>query len=263
VGGLIHAVPETLDLKVELSSASRFPNIDEHFLLGYAPSFPVFGVGSPDLGVETSWGGSTTTGLRLPWFTGEASAYGSFVNDYIYFAPAVGSNGQPSYDVTIRGTWPRYTYSPVDAWVYGADGLASLGPEFAVGLDVGGALVRAMNVETEEHLVGTPSDRMNIDLVGRLPSAGLMKSTEMRLQMQMVAKQGLTDRSADFAAPPDGYTLFGISVQSELNTDPMPLRIGMEVRNLLNTAYRDYTSLLRYYADQPGRDVRVWAAMSF
>ena len=41
------------------------------------------------------------------------------------------------------------------------------------------------------------------------------------------------------------------------------MRLGVEVRNLLNTAYREYTSLLRYYADQPGRDVRLRVGMDF
>ena len=28
--------------------------------------------------------------------------------------------------------------------------------------------------------------------------------------------------------------------------------LDLEVQNALNTAYRDYTSMLRYYADEPG-----------
>ena len=40
-------------------------------------------------------------------------------------------------------------------------------------------------------------------------------------------------------------------------------RIGLQVHNALNARYRDYTSLLRYYADQPGRDVRIRLGTSF
>ena len=42
-----------------------------------------------------------------------------------------------------------------------------------------------------------------------------------------------------------------------------PLRVGLDARNILNTAHREYTSLLRYYADQPGRDIRVRVGMDF
>ncbi|MFT5686328.1 MAG: iron complex outermembrane receptor protein [Myxococcota bacterium] len=58
VGTLVHAVPEHLDLKLDLSTASRFPNVDELYMLGSAPSFPVYANGHPDLGVETAWGSS-------------------------------------------------------------------------------------------------------------------------------------------------------------------------------------------------------------
>ena len=64
---------------------------------------------------------------------------------------------------------------------------------------------------------------------------------------------------ADFAPPPPGYALLGLSAETTLGK----VRVGAEVHNLLNTAYRDYTSLLRYYADQPGRDIRVRVGMDF
>ena len=31
-----------------------------------------------------------------------------------------------------------------------------------------------------------------------------------------------------------------------------PLRISLQGQNLTNTRYRDYTSLMRYFADEPG-----------
>ena len=33
--------------------------------------------------------------------------------------------------------------------------------------------------------------------------------------------------------------------------------VSVEVQNMLNTRYRDYTSLLRYFADEPGRQVYI------
>ena len=263
LGGLFHLVPDTLDLKAELSSASRFPNIDEHFLLGYAPSFPVSGAGQPDLGIETSWGGSLTVGLRTDWLNGEVSGFGSYVDDYIYFSPELDPSGSPAYDVTIRGTWPRYSYSPIQATLYGVDGLAELGPEAVVGLDVRGSLVRGRNAEDGEHLIRIPADQITVETVGRLPEVASLKDAELRFNINRVQKQSLVDPNNDFAPPPDGYTLLGLSAQVEIDNGKLPLRMGVEVHNLMNVAYREYLSLLRYYADQPGRDIRLWASASF
>lgn len=257
LGALIHLVPDTLDLKVDLSSASRFPNVDELYLIGSAPSFPVYALGNPNLGVETSWSGSATVGLRRPWLTAEASGFGSVIDDYIYFSPDRNPDGSLHYDVTIRGTWPTYEYQPVDAVVYGVDGGFELAPEGLVGLDVVGALVRAQLPGSGQQLVGTPADRLRLTAKLRPGPTGPLDQTELCVSTQLVAMQSRTDLAADFAPPPAGHALLGAAFHTELKLKGRDLRIGLEGRNLLDTAYREYTSLLRYYADQPGRDLRL------
>jgi iron complex outermembrane receptor protein len=56
--------------------------------------------------------------------------------------------------------------------------------------------------------------------------------------------------------------LLGAGIDTEIGRK-LPVRVGVDVHNLLNTAYREYTSLLRYYADQPGRNIRVRVGMDF
>lgn len=257
LGGLVHLVPQHLDLKVDLSSASRFPNVDELYLIGSAPTYPVYALGYPDLRTETTWGGSTTLGLRLPWLVAEASGFGSFVENYVYFAPELNADGSLHYDVTIRGTWPTYAFRPIDAVLYGADGSIDLGPEAPVGVDLSGAVVRARHAETGEHLIGTPPDHLHVALVGRPPSLGRLRDPRVAATVALVARQSRTDLEADFAPPPEGYILLGFTAEVRLDLRGHPLRVGVEGHNLLDTAYREYTSLLRYYADQPGRDFRV------
>ena len=261
LGGLVHLVPDVLDLKLDLSSATRFPNADELYLIGSAPSFPVYGVGNPGLGVETAWTASPTVGLRLPWLLAEVSGFGSRIDDFIYFAPELNAQGEPRFDVTIRGAWPTYGYQPVDATVYGLDGGFELGPNAVVGLDVRGAMVRATNADTGEHLIGTPADQLSMTAAVRPPLAGSFGETELAVTMDLVARQSRTNPAADFAPPPEGYRLLGAHAHTEVDLGGRSLRVGIEGRNLLNVRYREYTSLLRYYADQPGRDVRVRVGM--
>jgi len=257
LGALIHVVPDTLDLKLDLSSASRFPNVDELYLIGSAPTFPVYALGNPSLGIETSWSGSTTLGLRLPWLTAEASAYGSWITDYVYFSPQRNADGSLHYDVTVRGTFPTYEYQPIDAVVSGLDGGFELNPDGRLGLDAGGALVRAVHAETGEQLIGTPADHLRLSAQLRPGPAGPLRETVLSVSSELVAQQTRTEVDADFAPPPPGYVLLGAGVQTELELKGRDLRIALHAHNLLDTAYREYTSLLRYYGDQPGRDVRL------
>lgn len=262
IGALVHAVPDVLDLKLDLSSASRFPNVDELFLLGSSPSFPVFAHGYPSLGVERAWGATMTVGLRLPLLEFEVSAFGQLVDDYIYFSPQRGPDGDPSFEVTIRGTWPSFGYQPINAAFYGVDGGLALWPKGPVGLEVRGAVIRSQDRETAEHLVGTPPDQLALAVVGRPPPLGPLQDAEVRVQAELNDRQRWVDPGADIAPPPPGYVLLGASIETSIALR-MPLRIGIEGSNLLNTSYRDYTSLLRYYAEQPGWDLRIRLGASF
>jgi len=262
VGTLVHVVPETLDLKLDLSSASRFPNVDELYLLGSAPTFPVFANGRPDLGNETARGASFTAGLRLVAIEVEASVYEQLVEDYVYFSPELNGDGEPRLDVTIRGTWPSWGYQPIDALFYGADGSVSIAPHAPVGLVARGGVVRAEESASGDHLIGTPGDHLVLLLVGRLPPLGPVREMTLRTTTELVATQSRVEPTADYAPPPDGYALLGAGFDAEIGRG-RPVRVGFEGRNLLNTAYREYNSLLRYFADQPGRDLRVRVGMDF
>lgn len=141
--------------------------------------------------------------------------------------------------------------------MYGADGALTLGPTSPVGVELVGALVRAQRVDSGEQLVGTPPDRLRAALVGRLPPVGFLAETSLRVATELVARQSRTAPDADFVPAPAGYALLDLLLEARVLTGGPPLRLGLEVHNLLNTAWREYTSLLRYYADQPGRDVRL------
>ena len=262
VGTLVHVIPERVDLKIDLSTASRFPNVDELYMLGSAPTFPVYANGHPNLGNETVWNSSLTAGLRTQAIEAEASAFGQRVEDYIYFAPELNDKGEPRFDVTIRGTWPSWGYQPIDATFYGMDGSVNLGPHAPVGLKAVGGLVRAENQDTGDQLIGTPADHVQLALIGRIPPMGAVQKVDLHISADVVASQSRVNRRHDFAPPPPGYTLLGAGIDTEIGRR-QPVRVGVDARNLLNTPYREYTSLLRYYADQPGRDVRVRIGMDF
>ncbi len=263
VGGLWRAVPDIVELKVDLSSASRMPDADELYLIGAAPSFPVFAVGAPDLGVETTWGGSLTAAVRQEHVAAELSGFANHTSDYIYFAPGVTGSGQPALEVTIEGTWPRYETRAIEARFQGADGFVEVGPEAPVGLDLRAAIVRGTNAATGTFLVGTPPDRGQAALVVRPAAARWMDDTELRVFTDLIARQSRTDPAAEVAPPPDGVALLGASASVTLPTRQATWRVGLDGHNLLNQRYRDYTSLLRFTTTQPGRDVRLRVGADF
>ena len=263
MGTLFHLKPDTLDFKLDVSNANRFPNIDELYLIGSAPTYPVYAIGSPDLGVERTTNITGTLGLRLWWLETELSAFASRFKNYVNFAPERQPDGSLHYDVTIQGTWPRYSFKAVDASTFGLDGRIDLGPEAPVGFVLNGATVRAQELGSEYQLIGTPPDSVSAEMIGRPALWHATENTELAMSIDAVRRQHLSDPQADFAPPPDGYYLIGARAETQLKLRRQTLNVGVLGYNLLNETYREYTSLIRYYADMPGRDIRVRVGVDF
>jgi len=250
LGGLVRFSQE-MSAKFDLSTATRLPTIDEQYISGTAPSLPVMARGQGDLGPETTWSLSSTFEGNFKWMSAELSVYGSYINDYIYLAPELREDGTVRTDVLITGRFPRFSYEAIDALYYGID----LNTKFRLGrFDLGlqGSLVRASDVDTGEFLLFIPTDRLRTELTYRLPKIPSLVDSFVSLNATMVAPQYSVNPDMDFAPVPDGYVLLGASAGTTFQTGSQRYTLSMEIQNALNTPYRDYTSLLRYYADEPG-----------
>ena len=173
------------------------------------------------------------------------------------------ANGEPSFDVTIRGAFPRYSFRAIDAGFHGVDGSIHLGPDSILGIRLQGSAIRAYDLATDDFLVGTPPDRLLATLIGQSETIGPFRDTHLELSTEAVAEQSRVDACQDLAPAPDGYILLHASIGADLPIAERTWSIGVEAHNILNTKYREYTSLLRYYADQPGRDVRFHLSTEF
>ena len=250
LGGLVR-LSKDMAAKFDLSTATRLPTIDEQYISGTAPSFPIMARGKGGLGPETSWSFSGTFEANLKWLSAELSLYGSYIDDYIYLAPELRDDGTVRTDVLINGRFPRFAYEAIDALYYGAD----LNTKFRLGrfdLGVQGSLVRASDINSGEFLLFIPSDRLRTELTYRLPESNSVVDSFVSLNATMVAPQYSVNPDLDFAPVPDGYVLLGASAGTTFKVDGQRYTLSAEVQNMLDTRYRDYTSMLRYYADEPG-----------
>ena len=263
LGGVWDILPGDLEVRLDLSSATRFPNADELYLNGTAPTSPVFALGDPDLGPETSWSASPTLGLALPWLEAEVSTYLTLIDDYVYFAPELGADGEPAIDVTIQGAFPRYAFRAIDARFYGIDGGLTLGPDAPVTVGAQASIVRASDRSTGEWLVLIPPDRVEGSVQYRPHGIRPLRETFLLVGAEYVFRQTRVDPRADLAPPPPGYVHLDAALGTQLAVREATLKLGIEGHNLLNATYRDYTSLLRYYADEPGRELRFRADYVF
>lgn len=259
--GALRLLTEAWSVKVDLSTAARPPSTDEQYLNGTAPSFPVLGLGKPDLGAETTYSASLTTSYRSERVTAEASAYANLIADYIYFAPAIGPDGEPIFDVLIRGSFPRFVTRAVDATFYGGDGGVTVAPHRSIELGAQVSIVRARNRTDDGYLVFVPPDQARGSITYKAPALGALREGFVTVDGTYVARQRRYDLAADFAPPPPAYFLLGAEVGAETDVGGEPLRLALHGSNLTNARHRDYTSLLRYFVDQPGWQLMLRASL--
>jgi iron complex outermembrane receptor protein len=258
--GALQRFADVWSLKGELSAASRAPDPDEQYLNGAAPTFPVLGLGKPDLKPETTYSSSLTVSYDTTAVKAEASAYVNRIDNYIYFGPAIGPDGMPILDVTIRGTYPRFTTHSVDADFVGADGGVEVAPTPALELGVQASFIRAKNADDGSYLVFIPADHYRASATYHPPDVGSLRKNFATLTGTYVAKQTRYDSNADFIPPPPAYFLLGAEIGTETTLDDQTAKIALEGANLTNARYRDYTSLNRYFADEPGW--QLWLRLS-
>lgn len=259
----IRRAPE-LSWRLQLHSSARIPSIDEQFMNGAAPSFPILGVGSSKIGLERSWGGESTLQYDGDWLLVEAAGHAAYIDDYIYFVPQRQEGQCAPLSCTSRGPLPVFAFTPVDAFFGGGELRFNLkAPRLPFGLAGSASWVRALDTQTGAPLAFVPADRYW--LAGRyyFPDTRVSGRGFVELNTTIVARQRRYPPDVDFAAPPPAYALLGAGAGVEFMSERRLFRLSLIGTNLLNTRYRDYTSLLRYFADEAGWGLQLRFSVDF
>lgn len=250
--------------RVQLNSSARIPAVDEQFMNGAAPSFPILGVGSSKIGVERSWGGESTLQYDGDWLLVEAAGHAAAIDDYIYFVPQRQDGQCAPLSCTARGPLPVFAFTPIDAFFGGGELRFDLrAPRLPFGLAGSASWVRAFDLRSDAPLAFIPPDRYW--LAGRYywPNTRVSSRGYVELNATLVARQRRYPQDVDFAAPPPAYVLLGAGAGVEFAAERRLFRLSLVGTNLLNTRYRDYTSLLRYFADEAGWGLQLRFAVDF
>jgi iron complex outermembrane recepter protein len=266
VAGLVRPIPKLPELSwaIKLDSAARTPAVDEQLMNGAAPSFPIIGLGDGHLGVERTWAGETTARYHGAWLSVEGSAYASYIQHYIAFAPAPQQGPCAPLTCTVRGPFPVFAFRATDARIYGGELHVDLqAPRLPLSLSGTGAWVRALDLRSGGFLPLIPADRYGV--VGRWswPDTRVSAHGYLELNGTFVARQRRADPTQDFAPPPRSYVLLGAAVGVEVPGARHVVHASLVGTNLLDMRYRDYTSLLRYFADEPGWGLQLRVSVEF
>jgi iron complex outermembrane receptor protein len=204
--------------------------------------------GNINLQPEIAHNLSLTNNYTQDNFSVELTTYLNYINDFIYLKPR-SENGVLQSVLTVRGAFPAFDYTQVDARFIGVDLSFSYSIIKYITLSEKYAIVRAKDIKNDKFMVNIPSDRLESTLKYSFKNP----QSFISISNLWVAQQNRVEQNSDFLAPPKAYNLWRIDASSSIKG----ISIGLTISNALNNPYREYLNRFRYFTDDLGRNITL------
>jgi iron complex outermembrane recepter protein len=246
--GANYAPTEALNFKLNLANAWRSPNMNELFSDGIHHGAAAYEKGNINLRPEVAHNLSLSTTYQKEKIALELSTYLNYINDFIYLKPR-SENGVLQTVLTVRGAFPAFDYTQIDARFAGVDLSFNYLITNQLSISEKYSIVRAKDTKNNIFMVNIPSDRLESTLKYTFKNP----NTYVSLSNQIVTQQNQVEANSDFLAPPPAYTLWRIDASTKIKK----LTLGFTINNALNASYREYLNRFRYFTDDMGRNISL------
>ena len=189
--------------------------------------------------------------------------YSHYIQNYIFDRPLAVIG-------TIRGPMPVFIFDQTDAFFAGVDYNWEKDWSDQFSGSFGLSYLWSRNLSRNEELINQAPTKIQYKLLWEQPRLWKFDSSRWTLQARYTFRQFQAPRTIspeqlidgsvaihteseifDFKDAPDGYFLLELNWNFEWNH----FSGGISIRNLLNNSYRDYLNEMRYFADEPGRNI--------
>lgn len=256
--GAIYKPTSELSARINFGMAWRPPNVSELFADGLHHGAAAVEYGDTNLVAERAYNTIAAIDYAHNKFLFQLEGYYNRINNFIYLKPTLPAT------LTIKGAFPTFEYSQVEAALTGFD--LSTKYEFVKNVSWTGktSFLWARNLTEKEWLVGMPANRFKNSVEYKLPDLQRIKEIYVEIGLETVLEQTLVPDSSDYLAPPSGYNLMSFGLGFSIPTyKKQKLVVDFGINNLLNTVYRDYMNRFRYYADELGRNYTINLKLTF
>jgi iron complex outermembrane receptor protein len=256
VGGRVE-LTNWLELSANVGTAWRPPHVNELFSNGLHHGAAAVEQGDSTLNPEQS----LKAILNLEWnhpsgWRGMISPYFQRFQNFIYQRP-------DGFERTIRGTFPLLVYSQTAARLQGVDVAVNYDAPWGLQWEGQYSYLDAWNLSEEQALIFMPPNRLETMLGYRFADRGQIKAPFIRAGIRHVAEQKKVPLGEDLLPPPPAYTLTHLEGGLSWDLHSGSLDLGFQIDNLFNVQYRAYLNRLRYFADEPGRNISIRLKYSF
>ena len=259
-----YKITKGLKTNLNFGLSSRAPQPNELLSNGIHHGTSTYEVGNKDLAVERSfninWGNTFESSDKK--YSAQLNLYRNQINNFIYLQPVPGSPVQ-----TISGIYLLEVYQQNDARLQGIDFTSSWAIAKGLEWQLNYSLLRAKNIDSSDWLIRMPADRLGNIVSYNFDDGNKLRATYVSVEYSYVFKQTRTPDETfvkkDYKEAPDAYGLVHLDVGTSLLVNRIPVTVSVGVRNIFNTAYRDYLNSMRYFADETGRNIQFRIKIPF
>jgi len=256
--GALFKPSSELTARINFGMAWRPPNVSELFADGLHHGAAAVEYGDTNLVAERAYNTIVAIDYAKEKFLFQIEGYYNRINNFIYLKPMLPAT------LTIKGAFPTFTYSQVEAALTGFD--LSARYELFKNISWTGktSFLWAYNLTAHEWLVGMPANRFKNNIEYKFAALSLLKEPYIEIGIESVLEQTLVPDNSDYADPPAAYNLMTLGVGFSIPTyKKQKLVVDFGINNLLNSVYRDYLNRFRYYADEMGRNYTISLKLTF
>ena len=256
--GAIYRISSKLSLNLNAGNAWRAPSVYELYAYGIHGSTSTFEIGDSLLENEKAYNLISSLKFESKYLQAELGVYTNYILNYIYAKPQPGK-----YAVTYQGSYPLFYFTQTDALYKGIDLDLKWKISKHLKFSPKATLVFANDLRTDDYLVLVPSQRFQATIEYKWEQVGKLKDVFINFGSIYVTKQTRVPANSDFVPPPNSYSLLSASVGLSIPAGKQKINVNVQADNILNTVYRDYMNLFRYYADNPGRNIQLRIQIPF
>ena len=256
--GAIYKPNDKLTTRVNFGMAWRPPNVSELFSNGLHHGAAAVEYGDTNLIAERAYNTVVAIDYVNKGFLIQIEGYYNRINDFIYLKPTLPAT------LTIRGAFPTFNYTQVDAALTGVDLKVSYQLTNHLIWTGKTAFLNTYNLTASEWLVGMPANRFENILTYEFLKINQLTDVYLEAGIQSVLKQSQVPANSDYSDPPNAYNLLSAGMGLGIPiAKKQKLIVNFKIKNLLNTTYRDYLNRFRYYADEMGRNYTLKLKLTF
>jgi len=261
--GASYRFTQHLTLAANAARGFRAPTLFELYAHGDHGGVAADQRGNPDLDPERSIDTDLALRWRSPRLQASATVYRNQIDDYIFLRSTGG---------TASSGLPIFRYDQADAVLTGLDLEAKGEPVPWLALAASASVVEGENTDTGDNLPLLPANKLRASVTYQPQVGGKVTDPYVELGVRHAFDQRAApgepfeqfDKKDVGTASTDAYTLVDLSAgfrwQGPLER---PVKLDLEVRNLLDEAHRDFLDTYKGYALSLGRNVLATVRVPF